>query len=128
MAAIGTETMKVANHLAPQSEIFLSIGQPVRDRRLTDKILGAFSHAYASGEIGAAATLRRALEEVEFGPMAGNAERRASNALDQADLWVEFVDARKAFGRATECQQSNPTEVEESRCEMIEAYRRWSNV
>ena len=120
--------MKVANHLAPQSEIFLSIGQPARDRRLTDKILGAFSHAYASGEIGVAATLRRALEEVELGPMAGNAVRRASNALDQADLWVEFVEARKAYGRATECQQSDPTEVKESRCDMIEAYRRWSDV
>jgi hypothetical protein len=120
--------MKVANHLAPESEIIFSIGQPARDRRLTDKILGAFSHAYASGEIGVAATLRRALEEVELGPMPGKAERRASNALVQADLWVEFVEARKAYGRATESKQPDPAEVEESRSDMVEAYRRWSDV
>ncbi len=120
--------MKVANHLAPESEIILSIGQPARDRRLTDKILGAFSHAYASGEIGVAGTLRRALEEVELGPMPGEAERRASNALAQADLWVEFVEARKAYGRATENKQPDPAEIEESRSDMVEAYRRWSDI
>jgi len=128
MAVRGIETMKIANRLAPESEIILSIGQPERDRRLTDKILGAFSHAYASGEIGVAATLRRALEEVELGPMPGTAERRASNALAQADLWVEFVEARKAYSRATEGTQPDPAEVEESRSDMVEAYRRWSDV
>jgi hypothetical protein len=120
--------MKVANRLAPESEIVFSVGQPARDRRLTDKILGAFSHAYASDEIGVAATLRRALEEVELGPMPGKAERRASNALVQADLWVEFVEARKAYSRATERQQADQAEIEESRRDMVDAYRRWSAV
>ncbi|HEY5597469.1 MAG TPA: hypothetical protein VIK47_01580 [Kiloniellales bacterium] len=119
--------MKVANHLAPESEIFLSIGQPPRDRRLTDKILGAFNHAYASGEIGVAAALRRALEEAELGPGYNVPERRTSIALVQADLWVEFVEARKAYGRATERQQPDPAEIEESRRDMIDAYRRWSD-
>jgi hypothetical protein len=119
--------MKVANDLAPDSQIIFSLGQPTRDRRLTDKILGAFSHAYASGEIGVAATLRRALEEAELGLGHGTKERRNSTALLQADLWVEFVEARKAYGRATESQKPDPAEVEDSRREMIEAYRRWSD-
>lgn len=119
--------MEVANHLAPESEIVFSIGAAVRDRRLTDKILGAFSHAYAGGEIGVAATLLRALEEAELGPMPGKAERRASNALVQAELWVEFVEARKAYNRATERRRADPAEIEESRCDMVEAYRRWSD-
>jgi hypothetical protein len=57
----------------------------------------------------------------------GTKERRNSTALLQADLWVEFVEARKAYGRATESQQPDPAEVEDSRREMIEAYRRWSD-
>jgi len=120
--------MKVANSLAPESEIVLSIGQPARDRRLTDKILGAFSHAYASDEIAVAATLRRALEEAVLGPMPGKAERRASNVLAQADRWVEFVEARKAYSRATDRKQPDPAEIEESRRDMIDAYRRWSDI
>lgn len=120
--------MKVANELAPESQIFFTLGQSTRDRRLTDKILGAFSHAYASGEIGVAATLRRALEEAELGLGHGTQERRNSNALLQADLWVEFVEARKAYGRASESKQPDPAEVEDSRREMIEAYRRWSDL
>jgi hypothetical protein len=120
--------MKVANELAPESQIFITLGQSARDRRLSDKILGAFSHAYASGDIGVAAILRRALEEAELGLGHGAKERRQSNTLLQADLWVEFVEARKAYGRASESQQPDPAEVEDSRREMIEAYRRWSDL
>jgi hypothetical protein len=119
--------MKPPNLLAPDSDIILSLGRPERDRRLTDKILGAFSHAYANGDIGVAATLRRALQEVELGPIPGTSNRRLSNALLQADLWVEFVEARKAYHRAAEGERRDPVEIEESRLDMIEAYRRWSD-
>ena len=119
--------MKSPNLLAPDSNIILSIGRPEHDRRLTDKILGAFNHAYANGDVGVAATLRRALEEAELGPIPSASDRRLSTALLQADLWVEFVEARKAYHRATERDRRDPAEIEESRLEMIEAYRRWSD-
>jgi len=47
------------------SEINVLIGAPKHDRRLSDKILAAFSHATAEGAPAGAALLHRALEEAE---------------------------------------------------------------
>ena len=61
-------------------------------------------------------------------PCSSGAFLLCSKALDQADPWVEFVGERKADGRATVCQQPDPAEVEESRCDKIEAQRRWGDM
>ncbi len=112
--------------LPVDSEIVVSIGTPKHDRRLSDKILAAFSHATAEGATAVASVLRRALEEAERDPCHAAAERRAGGALAQADLWVEFVEARDDFRAAFEAEAPDPKELERTRAEMIDAYKRWS--
>ena len=108
------------------SEIIVSIGTPKHDRRLSDKILAAFSHAIAEGAPAVAALLRCALEEAERDLDGGGNQRRHGGALVQADLWVEFVEARDSFRRSFYAETPDPTEVERSRVEMMDAYKRWS--
>lgn len=115
--------MRPLHALAPHSEIVVSTGTPRHDRRLSDKILAAFGHAYAEGALGVAAVLRRALEEAEG---ALTAERRAGVALVQADLWVAFVDSRDAFRRASAARTPDSEALEQARAEMMDAYKRWS--
>lgn len=109
------------------SEILVVRPAPKYDRRLSDKILAAFSHAYEIGERGVALTLRRALEEAELRLPEIGRERRAGDALQQADLLVEFIDAREAHKRANERQPTDPDEIDRTSREMLEAYRRWSD-
>ena len=118
--------MRPLHALAPHSEIVVSTGTPKHDRRLSDKILAAFGHAYAEGALGVAAVLRRALEEAEGTLHDAPAERRAGGALVQADLWVAFVDSRDAFRRASAAQTPDPEALEQARAEMMDAYKRWS--
>ena len=44
----------------------------------------------------------------------------------QADLWVEFVEARDSFRRAFDAKAPDPQELERARAEMMDAYKRWS--
>ena len=109
------------------SDILVAHPAPKYDRRLSDKILAAFAHAYEVGERGVAARLRRALEEAEQNAAAAHPERRASNALLQADLLIEFVDAREAYKRTAERDPDDIEEIDRASREMLDAYRRWSN-
>ncbi len=112
--------------LPVDSEIIVSIGTPKHDRRLSDKILAAFSHATAEGAPAVAALLRRALEEAERDLEDGGHLRRRGGALIQADLWVEFVEARDSFRRSSGAEAPDPKELERARAEMLDAYKRWS--
>ena len=118
--------MRPFHALAPHSEIVVSTGTPKHDRRLSDKILAAFGHAYAEGALGVAAALRRALEEAEGALHRAPAERCTGGALDQADLWVAYVDSRDAFRRASAAQTPDPEALEQAGAEMMDAYKRWS--
>ncbi len=118
--------MRSLHALAPHSEIVVSTGAPKHDRRLSDKILAAFGHAYAEGALSVAAVLRRALEEAEGIRQGAPAERRTGGALVQADLWVAFVDSRDAFRRASEARAPDPEALDQARAEMMDAYKRWS--
>lgn len=110
------------------SGIVLSVPEPRYDRRLADKVLAAFAHAYEVRAFAAAALLRRVLEEAERAGPGGAGERRRANVLRQADRWVAFVDAREAYRCASARTPGDPEEVEQARCDMFEAYRRWSEV
>lgn len=107
-------------------DIDLENVQPAYDRRLSDKILAAFAHAYEAGEVGVAATLRQALEQAEATRHGAAAERRRVNIRRQADLWIAFVDARNAYKRVAARAGAEAGEVEAAGAEMLDAYRRWS--
>ncbi len=118
--------MSQVDALPLDSEIIVSIGTPKHDRRLSDKILAAFSHATAEDAPAVAALLRRALEEAERELEGSEHPRRLGGALVQADLWVEFVEARDSFRRAFDAKAPDPQELERARTEMMAAYKRWS--
>ncbi len=118
--------MSPLDWLPLESDIVVAAGSPKHDRRLSDKILAAFSHATAEGAPAVAALLRRALEEAERDLEGAGPRRRLGGALVQADLWVEFVEARDSFRRAFDAAAPDPQELERSRAEMMDAYKRWS--
>ena len=119
--------MKAQIKLPLISEILIVHPGPKHDRRLSDKVLAAFSHAYEVGERAVAFRLRRILEDIEQGGIDTHPDRRSSNALTQADLLVEFVDAREAYKQASESEAADPEELDRISRELLEAYRRWSD-
>jgi hypothetical protein len=102
------------------------LGQPEYNRRLSDKILAAFNHAYAIHERRIAKLLRAMLKDVERGSRMGPGKRRAGNALGQADLWIAFVEARDHYRALSADQSSGPEAVAEALDEMKETYKQWS--
>ena len=66
-------------------------------RRLSDKILAAFNHAYSVGEHEVAKKLKAALIANEAQSSDYNELRQSYDPLGEADLWVNFVEARNAY-------------------------------
>ena len=95
-------------------------------RRLSEKILSAFNHAYAIGEVAIAQHLRDVLKENES-KHAIEAERRSNyDPLGQADLWVAFVEARNGYKSACEDRSAEPGAEAEALESMKQAYKLWS--
>jgi hypothetical protein len=76
-------------------------GRPPYGRRLTDKILHAYTQAYAQGETRLATGLRRLLEEADARGRQRHPERRSLSAVRHADFWTAFCDARELYRQAT---------------------------
>jgi hypothetical protein len=94
-------------------------------RRLSDKILAAFSHAYAVGETDVAKKLRAALA-ASAAPRPGGRrgdQRRGHDPLAQADCWVAFVEARNRYKTAAGGDPAGAADALET---MKAAYRAWS--
>ena len=109
-------------------EIASETGAPPRSRRLSDKVLAAFNHAYAVGEIEVAIQLREILAKLEHERVLAHGHRRATTvALSHADLWVEFVEARNDYRMACEDDALDAEGVGQVLDRMKEAYQRWSN-
>jgi len=108
-----------------------SLGVPGFDRRLTDKILAAFNHAYAVGDVEVAHRLHTVLvlaEDHERGRLpARGAERRGGGAVDQADLWVAYVEARNGYQALCQAGGADSAEARAAVEAMKRAYQRWSN-
>lgn len=100
-------------------------GAPGYDRRLSDKVLAAFNHAYASGATKAATRLKAVLAEVEAAERRAH-DRRRSSAVAQADHWVVFVEARNAYNALADDKATKPAQLEAALERMKEAYRAWS--
>ncbi|MDH3241934.1 MAG: hypothetical protein OEO83_14865 [Alphaproteobacteria bacterium] len=101
-------------------------GQSQYDRRLSDKILAAFNHAYATGAHKVADRLRHVLQDVETAER-HRYERRSASAVSQADLWVSFIRARNGYNDLVARSDAPPEKVESALEAMKDAYRVWAD-
>lgn len=101
-------------------------GRPNYDRRLSDKILAAFTHAYASGAKQTAERLRAVLADVETSERRLH-DRRSTTALRQAELWIAFVEARNAYNTLQEGEGATSQDLATALEHMKDAYRVWSD-
>ena len=106
-------------------------GRAEHKRRLSDKILAAFNHAYAVGEIEVADKLRGALAanvgtQADANQVNGGNRRAGYDPLGQADLWVAFVEARNGYKKACEMAGADASAIASALETMKEAYCRWS--
>jgi len=106
------------------SEFFIDAGVPRYNRRLTDKVLAAFNHAYAMGEMDLARSLWECLVEAEKLGQNGH-RRRPNQALDLAAEWVAFVDARDRYRDVSRVQHGAPDGASEAFRTMRDAYQAW---
>ena len=95
-------------------------------RRLSDKILAAFNHAYAVGEVDVAKTLKNALKQNEKYAGKYKEMRKSYDPLGEAELWVAFVEARNAYRAACDGKKQDAVAIARSLEAMKEAYRVWS--
>ena len=103
-----------------------SYGEPEYNRRLSDKVLAAFNHAYASGEREIAQRLRAILAEVEERLRKLDRKPRANGAMDEAEKWTRFVDARDRYRSVKDDPRFAASAVGEALAEMKEAFKSWS--
>lgn len=99
--------------------------QSTVSRRLSDKILAAFNHAYASGETEISNFLHRALEAHEAKYGAKQDRRSGFSPLGQADLWVRFVEARNHYKGISHKRGMKPAKVATALEAMKDTYKRW---
>jgi len=95
-------------------------------RRLSDKILAAFNHAYSVGEYDIAKQLKAVLvsNEKKAGPY--KEMRKFHDPLGEAALWVAFVNTRNNYRTACDGDKNDPGAVAAALDSMKEAYRQWS--
>ncbi len=110
------------------AEMYVGAGAPGYSRRLTDKILAAFSHAYSIGETDLAERLKEILIGAEEREMSPGAGRRGGRPVEQAASWVEFVEARNRYREAKEKNGEEAAPTAAAFDEMKASYRRWSSM
>jgi hypothetical protein len=103
-------------------------GVPNHLRRLSDKILAAFNHAYAAGEEEIARRLHTALVAAERQASSQNPERRVGTALLQAELWVGYIEARNRYLGLAQDSAADPRLLATAEREMRAAHRQWSEM
>jgi hypothetical protein len=118
---------EIQNFDGAAQDIVSATGAPRYNRRLSDKILAAFNHAYAVGEIEIASRLREVLARLDNDQAEDEGQRRDGTiALCQADLWIEFVEARNDYRAVCDKPGKESGSVATSLDAMKDAYRRWS--
>ena len=111
-------------------------GKPKFDRRLSDKILSAYNHAYAADEVELANKLRVLLEEADSKEIAHCERngasvldipiRRNSNAVHKARLWSQFVDARQGYISMSIRENTSTDQIKIAFDGMRASYARWA--
>lgn len=107
------------------NDIFIDMGVPKYDRRLTDKILSAFNHAYSIGEEEIAQGLWEVLTQAERAGAKQNTRRKPNQALDLASCWMTFVDARNRYRALSADESANSADASEAFRVMKNAYMAW---
>ena len=97
-------------------------------RRLSDKILTAFNHAYSIGENEIADKLRDVLACNEKNSRVEVEQRGKFDPIGQADLWVEFIEARNRYKKVSDHRKPRREATDTALEAMKDAYRRWSAV
>lgn len=108
------------------SELFEDVGVPDFNRRLTDKILSAFNHAYSVGEAEIAEQLRAILINAEGKARGDKPARQTGYAARQAELWMKFVEARGRYRPLAQAESIDALAISTALDEMKEAYKDWS--
>ena len=103
-----------------------SLTDEIGTRRLSDKILSAFNHAYATGEREIAGLLRQVLEAHENMNEELRDRRAGFGPLSQADMWVDFVEARNHYKGVSASSAADEATAVVAMEAMKEAYKRWS--
>ncbi len=96
-------------------------------RRLSDKVLAAFNHAYATGEVDVAMKLRAVLQVTESRRPRGD-KRTGYDAVVHADLWMSFVKSRDAYKALNEKSGAKAADLAGAQDAMKSAYRAWSEI
>ena len=96
-------------------------------RRLSDKVLVAFNHAYATGDLEVARKLRSVLKVTEAKRPGGD-KRTRYDAVVHADLWVGFVEARNTYRALCESTGAKASDMSTAQGAMKDAYRAWSEI
>ncbi len=104
----------------------IATGRTRYDRRLSDKVLAAFNHAFGLGEVEAADRLRQILCDLEAQFAPEGEDRRRHQPLDDAERWMGFVAARERYRAICDAEPAVAAEVEAALAEMKTAYRQWS--
>ena len=81
---------------------------------------------YAIGAVEIAEKLKTVLKENVHNSGRGESDRRGANPLGQAELWVDFVEARNQYKQCAEPSDADPIKVSEALDDMKAAYQRWS--
>lgn len=118
--------VREAGAIDPAEPLVRTYGEPEYFRRLTDKILAAFNHAYASGENSIAERLHELLTVIEGREAERFPARRKSGALIHAELWKDFISARDYYRECCQNDDGDRAETAEALEAMKAAYRRWS--
>ena len=103
-----------------------AFAEEIGTRRLSDKILSAFNHAYAAGEKEIADLLHQVLEVHENMNQDLRDRRSSLGALAQAEMWVSFVEARNRYKGLSEGKKSDDNAAASALEVMKDAYQRWS--
>jgi hypothetical protein len=121
-----TKTMSPLDDFDQIAVLDAAASRTQSSRRLSDKILAAFSHAYAVGEADVAMKLKNALAASEAKHAPPGDKRKGYDPLGQAELWVAFIEARNGYKALAGRPDADPGRLATALESMKDAYRRWS--
>ena len=111
--------------LQNQADI-LARSSPRFHRRLTDKILAAFTHAYVMDEVELASTLYAGLVFAQDVHEHEAEERAQNQALTLAQYWIRLVDSKRRYeAMLSQGGEAGDPKAEQARNEMRVAFNAW---